>query len=121
MVEPSRTRSPPPGILYSCVCRDVRKAAISVVVIKNAARVAENEQVGEAVIVVVADGNAHAEESLGADPGLSGDISERSVAVVAVESASQRLFWGVDASCGAIHQVQRSEEHTSELQSPCNL
>src|SRR6266536_6169702 len=93
-------------ILDMRMCSHIGESSIAVVVIQNAAAVPENEQVREAVIVVVADRDPHAEEVFCAYTGPDGHVTERSVSIVAVESASSRLRWFVGASGGAIHQIK---------------
>src|SRR5215472_9958820 len=74
VIEPGGTRGPPPGILHSCVCGHVGEGSVAVVVVENRTSIAEYEQVGESVVVVVSYGHTHPEQALGAHPRFGGDL-----------------------------------------------
>src|SRR6185437_3345855 len=82
------------------------KRAVAIIVIQNGTAVTEDEQIRETVVVVIADGNSHAEKSFGADARLLSDVCKRAVAVIAVERAAKRMRGVVNASGGAIHEVK---------------
>src|SRR5215471_4756641 len=106
VIEPSPTRGPPSGIPHSCRRGNIGEGSVSVVVVENASSVAEYEQIGESVVIVVSYGYAHSEQTFGAYPRGGGDIGESAITVVAVERASQRLLGTVHAGCCAIYQVK---------------
>ena len=83
---------------------DVGEGAVAVVVIENRPAVGGDEEVGKAVVVVVADGHAHAEGPAG-DAGLLGDVGERAVAIVLVERVADRLLGLVEIARAAVDQV----------------
>ena len=88
------------------MCGNVRKGVVPVVVIEDASSIAEYEQIGEAVVVVVTHGYAHSEQTLSAYASADGDIGEGAIAVVAVKRASQRLPGAVRGGRRAIYEVQ---------------
>jgi len=63
---------------------DVGEGAIAVVVVENDGIPVGDVDVFVAIVVVIADGDAHGEAFAG-DAGLRGDIGEGAVAIVAVE------------------------------------
>ncbi len=88
----------------------VGEGSVPVVVVENAASIAEYEQIGEAVVVVVADGYAHSEQTLGAHAGAGGDVGKGAVAVIAVKRASQRLRWACTRAVAAPFTRYRSSK-----------
>ncbi len=104
VIEPSRAGGPSAFIGDAGFRRDVGKRAVAVVVIENGAAIAGHIQIGIAVIVEVADGNALAVMAFTADAGFLGDIGESSVAVVVVERATQRMRRFVDVSRGGLDE-----------------
>ena len=62
-------------------------------------------EVGVAVVVVVADGHAHAEERL-VEPGLLGHVLEVPLAVVAIEGLGRRRL---DLVAGPVRRVDEEE------------
>src|ERR1022692_831851 len=128
---------------------DVRKGAVAVVAIQDVLAPTGDEEIFKPVVVVVS--NCHAVLISGAEQARAfGNVGEGSVAVVLVETLGgirRRIAEtgtgkhenvdpavivvveeGRPATHGLCHVVgvpgmsaHRSEEHTSELQSPCNL
>src|SRR5205807_212003 len=98
------TGGPAAGILHTCVCGNVRKGVVPVVVIEDASSIAEYEQIGEAVVVVVTHGYAHSEQTLSAYASADGDIGEGAIAVVAVKRASPRSEYDTHRS-EALEQI----------------
>ena len=66
---------------------DVGESAVAVVVIENVAAELGDEEIGKAVVVVIAPDAAEAVAGAG-DAGLFGDIGESAVAVVAIEGVA---------------------------------
>ena len=106
VIEPRRARSPSSGIHHACPRGHIRKGAVTIVVIENAAAVTADEQVGEAIIVVVAHRDAHPEQALGSDAGCHCYVGESSITIVPVERASQRVRRSVDLRRGSVYQVE---------------
>ena len=73
---------------------DIGEGAVAVVVVENGPAVGGDEEVGEAVVIVVADRHAHAEGAAG-HARLFGHIGERAVAIVLVERVAESVFGGL--------------------------
>src|SRR5205807_7340136 len=84
----------------------VGERAVAVVVIENAPPIAEDQQVGKSVIVIVTHRNPHAEQPLSADPGSSSDVAEGAISVVPVKRASQGVFRAVRGGGCAVDQIE---------------
>ena len=69
---------------------DVGEGAVAVVAIEHDAAEATDDEVGEAIVVEVADGRAHGPAGI-ADAGLVGDVGEGAVVIVVVERAAGLL------------------------------
>ena len=69
---------------------DIGEGAVAIVAIENRASVGGDEEVGEAIVVVVARGDAHAEGAAG-DAGGPGHVGEGAVAVVLVRGRALRI------------------------------
>src|SRR2546426_5704451 len=54
-------------------------------------------------------------------PLTDADRRDRLLAIAARLQEAKRAGTGLAVSCSALKRSYRSEEHTSELQSPCNL
>ena len=76
--------------------RHIGECAVAVVAIKNDAAEAGDQQIGPAVVVVVADDGAHGPAGI-AHAGLVGNIGKCAVMVVVVERAARLL--AVQAPC----------------------
>src|SRR5690348_5890342 len=61
VVEPRGARSPPSEVFNSGAPGHIGERAVAVVAVENAAAVAEDEKIGKAVVVVIADGDSHSE------------------------------------------------------------
>ena len=77
---------------------DIGEGAVPVVVVKDGTAVGGDEDVGKAVVIVVADGHAHA-ESAARHARRFGHIREGAVAIVLVERVANGLWacrnrWG---------------------------
>ena len=70
--------------------RHVGEGAVSIVVVQNAVGILRDVEVGKAVAVVVANGDAHA-VGVSGDAGFLGHIGESAVAIIAIERVAQRL------------------------------
>ena len=78
---PARPRSRDAGSF-----RDVRERAVAVVAVEHVVAPVGDEQIVEAVVVVVADATGLPPAGMG-QPGLRGDVGERAVAVVVEQVA----------------------------------
>src|SRR4029077_10312847 len=83
-------RAPSPGA-HAGTGRHVSEGPVAVVVIQRVAAVARDVEILEAVVVVVADGDAHAVEVLrhAGDPGPLGDVDKRAVAGLVIETVPE--------------------------------
>ena len=102
VVEPCRARCPATSVGDPCALRHIRESAVAVIAIKNAASVAAQEQIGESVVVIIADRKTHAEQAFRTDACSCGDIRKRAAAVIAIESTSQPVGRLVRRSCSAV-------------------
>jgi hypothetical protein len=85
--------------------RHIGKRAIAVVVEELVAVDVGDEDVGPAVVIIVADGNAHAVTGAG-QPGLFGDVGERQVAVVVEQAVAElRAVLGEPGHGAAVDEV----------------
>src|SRR5207249_5075530 len=71
----------PAGSSYSCLFRHISKGSIMIIFVESAASVSCHEDIGPAVVVIVAHGDAHTEISA-ANFGFLCDICEGAVSVV---------------------------------------
>ncbi len=71
--------------------RDIDERALAGVAKEAILADAGDEQVGEAVVVVIADGDAHAVH-FDVEPGGFGDVGERAVAIVVIEAERGALL-----------------------------
>ena len=83
---------------------DVGEGAVAVVAIEDDAAEAADEEVGEAVVVEVADGCAHRPAGI-ADAGFVGDVGEGAVVVVVVEGAAGFLAGERHGDAGGVGEV----------------
>ena len=83
-VEPERRRAECLAPAEAARLGDVDECALAGVAEQTVLADAGDEDVGKAVVVVVADGDAHAVH-LDVEAGAAGDIGERAVAIVAIE------------------------------------
>src|SRR5260221_124312 len=82
----------------------VGKCSVTIVAIKNISAILSYVKIGQTVVVIVADRDAHAVATAG-DTRLVGNVSERSVPIVSVERISQRRAWIEEVTLAAIHKV----------------
>ena len=68
--------------------RHICKSAIAVVVVQNGSSESENQQIGKAIVVEISHRDSHAEQTLGANARLRGNVRECAISVVPVERAS---------------------------------
>ena len=106
VVKPRGARCPEAGIFHSGSRRYVGESTVPVIVIENTSTVAEHEQVGESVIVIIANRDTHAEKTLGAYARFPSYICEGAISIIPVERAAQRLLRAVHASSGTVHQIE---------------
>jgi hypothetical protein len=87
--------------------RDIGKAALAVVVEQNVLAPAGNKNVVEAVVIVIADGNAEGPEAGTAEAGLCGNVLKSTVAIVGLEAVG-----GIGrGGCGAALAGQDDDIH----------
>src|SRR5689334_7310867 len=106
VIEPGGAGCPSAGICHPRALSDVSEGAVSIVVVQNAPAISKNKQVREAIIVVIPDGHAHAKQAFRSYACFLRNVAESAVAIVAVQSASQRIFWLIDSRCRAVSKVQ---------------
>ena len=83
----------------------VGKGAIVVIMVKNGGMVIGGyQQVGPAIIVIVANGSPH-REHIGGDSRFFRDIGKRAVSIVPVKSAAQRFRWLIKVTRTVVDQV----------------
>src|SRR5439155_22906478 len=83
----------------------VGKRAVVVVVVKSGRMVIGGyQQVGPAIIVIVANGSPH-REHIGGDSRFFRDIGKRAVSIVPVKSAVQRFRWLIKVTRTIVDQV----------------
>ena len=70
VIEPSRASGPAAFVGDACLCGDVSKSAIAVVVIKNGVSIAGDVEIREPVIVKIADGDSLAVMAFTSDADL---------------------------------------------------
>ena len=85
--------------------RHVRKGSVAVVMVKNALRVAGDEDVLVAVTVIIPNRHSHGEE-VGRDAGLLGDVRESPVSIVAVESMTVGSRRVKEHALACVHEQQ---------------
>ena len=103
-IEPEGRGAEGAAAAQSGLLRDVDKAAAAVVLEEAVLPDRGDQQVGKAVVVVVADGHSHAVH-FDRQPGALGDVGEGAVAVVAVEPHG-----GAPASmAGPVHAVDQQD------------
>ena len=81
----------------------VAEGSVVIVLVQDAAPVSGHQHVRPAVVVVIPNGDAHAEIRPG-HAGLFRDVGKRAVAVVLVQGIAQRLGWLVKIAGAAVHQ-----------------
>ncbi len=96
-----------PGMKQTCFLSHVGEGAIAVVAIEAILAVVGEEEILEAVVVVVSDANALRPSDVD-QAGLDGDVSERAVAVVLVEAVG-----GVGRSVLEAPATQDEDVHPS--------
>ncbi len=94
VIDPERGSAEPLAGLEAGGASDIGKFAVTVIAEEMALADAGDENVGEAVVVVIADGYAHAVH-FDIEAGGAGDVGERTVAIVAIET----LAW-IFGACG---------------------
>jgi hypothetical protein len=75
-------------------------------VIEDAAAISANEEIGEAIVVVVAYCDSHSEQTLCADTSFGRNVGKGSISIVAIESTAQRPAWSVDLRSRAVYKVK---------------
>jgi hypothetical protein len=72
----------------TCFCGDICEGTISIIVIQDILSVTCDEQVGIAIVVLVADRHAHAvvSDPSGSKSGGFGDIAETAIFVLAIQA-----------------------------------
>ena len=88
-----------PGVLAH-----VGEGAVAVVAVEDGAAVGGDEQIGEAVVIVIAHGHAHAEGASG-DAGFFCDVGEGAVAIVFVKRVADGARGLEEIARTAVHQV----------------
>ncbi len=100
----TRTRLPTwPRARHTSLLRDIGERAVTVVVIQHVAAPAGDEEIVEAVVVVVADATGLAPAGV-RQPGLRRDVGERAVAVVVKEVARGPVGADGRIEAGGVHQ-----------------
>src|ERR1035441_4939525 len=89
---PQRAEFRVAALVQSRFRRDIGGRAVAVVVIQGVAVNARDKQVGVAIVVVIAGGNADVKAGTG-QPGGIGNIGKDAFAVVSEQTVS--IFWGV--------------------------
>ena len=103
VIEPDCTGTPAGGA-HTRLLGDVRKRAIAVVVIQDAAAILGYIKIGEAVPVIITNGDSHAVTSA-AHAGLFGDLREGSVAIIVIEGIPKRRIWREEITTAAIDEI----------------
>src|SRR5215472_10515728 len=103
VVEPDGARGPA-GSRYAGLFCYIRKGAVAVVSVQNAALILGHVQIGKAIAVEIAYSDTHSIAAAGY-PSLFRYISERAIAVVLVESVAKGRLWIVEVALAAIDQV----------------
>ena len=73
------------GLEESGFLRDIDEGAVAVVVVETILAIAGDEDVVEAIVVVVADADAHGPDSV-AEASFFGDVGKGAVAIIFVEA-----------------------------------
>ena len=94
------------GLIEAGLLGDVGEGAVAVVVVERVVMHAGDEDVGMAIVVVVADGHADVEAGAG-EAGCVGDVGEFAVAVVAEEAVAifRRVFFRVAMSAPLVKKI----------------
>src|SRR6185437_7600663 len=89
----------------ACFFRHVGECAIPVVAVEDVLAPVSDEEVFEAIVVVVANGNG-ARPSFANKPGLFGDIGESAVAVVLIKAIGRALRRALQASAVECENIE---------------
>src|SRR5215831_6503626 len=103
VVEPDGARGPA-GSRYAGLFCYIRKGAVAVVSVQNAALILGHVQIGKAIAVEIAYSDTYSIAAAGY-PSLFRYISERAIAVVRVESVAKRRLWSVEGTGVVIDHV----------------
>src|SRR5579884_278897 len=105
-IKPRRTRSPASRVLDPRLPGHIGERSIAIVAIENRSPVAADEQIGKAVVVIVAHGDSHPEQTFSAHARFRSDVGKRSIAVIAVQRPAQRMRGLIDLRRRAVHQIK---------------
>ena len=107
VIAESRTGMPDIAAADMCLFRDVDEGAVAPVLVQNIATEIGDEQVGEAVIVVIR-GDAAKTPATAGDAGLERHVRERAVTVIAIKMVGGSLgFFALQIrKSGTVDQIQ---------------
>ena len=103
VVEPDGARAPTRRS-HAGFFGHVSECAVTVVVIKDAARILRDVEVWPTISVIITDGNAHS-VSIAGNAGACGHVGERAVTVIVIEGIAQRLRRVVEVALAAVDEV----------------
>src|SRR5205085_3220459 len=85
IIKPSCTGRPPPSIGNTALRRNISERPVAVIVVEDGASITGHIQVGVAVIIEVRNRNTLAVMSFTTNAGFVSDVSESSIAIIAVK------------------------------------
>ena len=102
--KPHSAGSPAGGAATPALPRDVRKGAVSIVVIENAGGVLGNKQIREPIAIVITDRYAHTIAAAG-NTGCHRHVDECAVPIIAVKRVAQRLIGIIEVAAPTVDQI----------------
>src|SRR4051794_15281689 len=104
VIKPARARGPSTFVPDCRFGGHIGERPIAIVVIKDCSAVSRDVDIGVAVVIKVAHADALAVMPFAAQSCFGGDIGERSIALVVIKSATERLKRFVDLSSSRLHE-----------------